>query len=88
MSCKNEAQSNSNLPQGVLLHSLKQHEDERGILIEIFRNEWNAGIKPIQWNTVFSKAGVLRGVHVHTGNIANITQDRMIHASVLSSLLI
>jgi dTDP-4-dehydrorhamnose 3,5-epimerase len=33
--------------------------------MELFRREWGVGIEPIQWNVLASRAGVLRGVHVH-----------------------
>lgn len=39
--------------------------DNRGVFTELFREEWVPGVRPIQWNAVHSKAGVLRGVHVH-----------------------
>jgi len=50
---------------GVKLISLSPHRDKRGCFTEIFREEWNVGVKPIQWNCVASKQNVLRGVHVH-----------------------
>jgi dTDP-4-dehydrorhamnose 3,5-epimerase len=53
------------LPDGVALHRLTMHEDERGVFTEVFRREWGLGIDPVQWNVVSSDAGVLRGVHVH-----------------------
>lgn len=53
------------LPAGVLLRSLAMHQDHRGTFTEIFRQEWDTGITPIQWNCVSSQAGTLRGVHVH-----------------------
>jgi dTDP-4-dehydrorhamnose 3,5-epimerase len=39
--------------------------DGRGTFSEIFREEWDTGIRPVQWNVVRSRPGVLRGVHVH-----------------------
>ena len=53
------------LPAGVQVRTLEVHRDSRGALTEIFRNEWGAGIEPVQWNCVTSSAGTLRGVHVH-----------------------
>lgn len=41
------------------------HEDDRGVFTEVFREEWDIGVRPIQWNVVRNKAGILRGVHVH-----------------------
>jgi dTDP-4-dehydrorhamnose 3,5-epimerase len=57
--------TNTNLPQGVLLHPLTMHTDGRGVLAEIFRDEWRICETPVQWNAVRSKENVLRGVHVH-----------------------
>ncbi|MBI2690332.1 MAG: dTDP-4-dehydrorhamnose 3,5-epimerase family protein [Solirubrobacterales bacterium] len=53
------------LPDGVELHALEPHHDERGVFTELFRDEWNSATEPVQWNVVRSVAGVLRGVHVH-----------------------
>jgi dTDP-4-dehydrorhamnose 3,5-epimerase len=53
------------LPQGVELRALEPHADDRGRFTELFREEWGAGVAPVQWNAVTSEAGVLRGVHVH-----------------------
>ncbi|CAN7178184.1 dTDP-4-dehydrorhamnose 3,5-epimerase family protein [Rhizobium rhizogenes] len=53
------------LPAGVKLHKLTSHEDSRGSFTEIFRNSWDLGVAPVQWNIVRSEANVLRGVHVH-----------------------
>lgn len=53
------------LPAGTLVHALKPHRDERGSFTELYREEWDTGVTPIQWNAVRSEAGVLRGVHVH-----------------------
>jgi dTDP-4-dehydrorhamnose 3,5-epimerase len=39
--------------------------DERGCLFEIFREEWTGAFKTVQWNACSSRAGVMRGVHVH-----------------------
>ena len=53
------------LPPGVALRPLLPHGDDRGCFTELFREEWRAGITPVQWNAVRSEPGVLRGVHVH-----------------------
>ena len=53
------------LPAGVGQINLTMHADERGTFTEVYRNEWDTGIEPAQWNVVRSKAGTLRGVHVH-----------------------
>lgn len=53
------------LPAGFRLRSVQMHGDDRGIFAEVYRQEWDTGIAPVQWNFVTSAAGVLRGVHVH-----------------------
>lgn len=53
------------LPSGVVLRTLNAHPDERGAFTEIFREHWNDGPSPVQWNLVRSGANVFRGVHVH-----------------------
>lgn len=53
------------LPAGVRLHPLQSHVDDRGSMTEVFREEWGAGVRPVQWNFFRSAAGALRGVHVH-----------------------
>jgi dTDP-4-dehydrorhamnose 3,5-epimerase len=53
------------LPAGVKLRQLTPHEDERGCFMEVFRDEWNTDVAPVQWNAVRSEPGVLRCVHVH-----------------------
>ena len=54
-----------NLPDGVALRPLDMNRDLRGSFTEVFREEWDTGISPVQWNIVSSEAGTLRGVHVH-----------------------
>ncbi len=39
--------------------------DRRGVFTEVFRESWDTGIRPVQWNLVRSEPKVLRGVHVH-----------------------
>ncbi len=53
------------LPDGCALFDFSTHGDSRGALTEMFREEWQTGIQPVQWNFVRSNANVLRGVHVH-----------------------
>jgi dTDP-4-dehydrorhamnose 3,5-epimerase len=53
------------LPDGVALHPLIVHADDRGRIGEIFRQEWATGIAPVQWVMAVSAAGVMRGVHAH-----------------------
>ena len=62
----------TDLPEGVVYHTLTTHRDERGWLSEIFRQEWPTGVAPVQWNAVRSEAGVLRGVHVHVRHTDHI----------------
>jgi dTDP-4-dehydrorhamnose 3,5-epimerase len=55
----------SSLPRDLRLTPLQPHRDERGTFLELYREEWETGVQPVQWNVVDSGAGVLRGVHVH-----------------------
>lgn len=50
---------------GVRIVPLDAHPDQRGTFSEIFRDEWNPEVRPVQWNVVHSAGGVLRGVHLH-----------------------
>lgn len=50
---------------GVQIVPLGAHPDERGQFVEVFRDEWPLDLRPVQWNAVRSRAGVMRGVHVH-----------------------
>lgn len=45
--------------------AVKANADDRGCLFEIFREEWVGAFKTVQWNACSSRAGVMRGVHVH-----------------------
>src|SRR5688572_5738628 len=56
--------SKSGIP-GLRLLDLATHEDDRGCLTELFRKTWAPELDAVQWNCVRSRAGVLRGVHVH-----------------------
>ncbi len=53
------------LPHGVRLIELGMNRDLRGNLTELFREEWQCGVAPVQWNVARSARGSLRGVHVH-----------------------
>jgi dTDP-4-dehydrorhamnose 3,5-epimerase len=53
------------LPAGVYLSSLTVHPDERGSLVEVFRESFPGAFPVAQLNVLRSAAGVLRGVHVH-----------------------
>ncbi|HXC52748.1 MAG TPA: dTDP-4-dehydrorhamnose 3,5-epimerase family protein [Candidatus Limnocylindrales bacterium] len=53
------------LPADTTLTRLAAHADERGMVAEIFRATWPTGIAPVQWSTCISRAGILRGMHVH-----------------------
>jgi dTDP-4-dehydrorhamnose 3,5-epimerase len=53
------------LPAGVRAYPLLPNLDVRGSVTEIFREEWNPGPRPVQWNAVVSGSGIMRGVHVH-----------------------
>lgn len=61
------------LPRDIRILELKDHGDERGAFREIFRTPWAAGPTPAQWNMVWSKANVLRGVHVHPSHVDHLT---------------
>jgi dTDP-4-dehydrorhamnose 3,5-epimerase len=47
---------------------LVTHVDGRGSFTELFREEWDIGVAPVQWNAVRSDPGVLRGSHVHVSH--------------------
>lgn len=55
------------LPAGMRLRDLPRFEDDRGSLTELARASWVEGHAPRQFNAVRSRAGVLRGLHVHLG---------------------
>lgn len=65
MSARHAAPAVGSLPHDLGLHTLEPHRDDRGTFLELYREEWPTGVAPIQWNAVDTKAGVLRGVHVH-----------------------
>jgi dTDP-4-dehydrorhamnose 3,5-epimerase len=51
--------------RGVEVRRLVSHADDRGTFTEIFRETWLPAPRFVQWNAVTSRAGTLRGVHVH-----------------------
>ena len=52
--------------EGVVLRDLVAHDDDRGSVSEIFRQDWLPGADAmVQANVSRSRAGVLRGLHVH-----------------------
>lgn len=53
---------------GLKVVSLALHADERGVLSEFFRADWNTDFRPRQWNLVRSAGNALRGVHLHAGH--------------------
>jgi dTDP-4-dehydrorhamnose 3,5-epimerase len=58
--------NNDPLPiDGCAVVPAKPNPDERGCLYEIYRAGWPGAFETVQWNACVSKAGVIRGVHVH-----------------------
>lgn len=57
---------------GVQFRDLTPHHDARGHLIEIYRESWALGERPLQFNAVTNAAGVLRGVHVHVAHVDHL----------------
>jgi dTDP-4-dehydrorhamnose 3,5-epimerase len=53
------------LPFGVSVTALTGIADHRGVLTELFRESWGLVPAPTQWTFTTSRAGVLRGAHVH-----------------------
>lgn len=53
------------LPSGVKLIPLLMHHDNRGMVAELYRKEWDISLEALQWNISHSKSNVLRGVHLH-----------------------
>src|SRR3954454_12176944 len=51
--------------EGVEIHPLDAHRDDRGSFTEMFRDDWGTGIRPVQWNILHSATGALRGMHIH-----------------------
>jgi dTDP-4-dehydrorhamnose 3,5-epimerase len=44
---------------------MRANADARGCLYEIYREQWDGSFPTVQWNACVSRAGVVRGVHVH-----------------------
>ena len=57
--------SDLTLPPGVAMRRLEPHHDRRGWLVEAFRASWAPRIEVEQVNLTWSRAGTLRGSHVH-----------------------
>jgi dTDP-4-dehydrorhamnose 3,5-epimerase len=53
------------LPDGARLIALETHQDPRGELTEIFRNEWHDSPLPVHWMVQRVAANALHGMHVH-----------------------
>jgi dTDP-4-dehydrorhamnose 3,5-epimerase len=50
---------------GVAVSVLAMHRDVRGSVCELFRVDWQVGFEPMQWHALTSRAGTLRGMHLH-----------------------
>ena len=59
------ATNDMTLPLGVRIWPLEPHHDRRGWLVEAFRESWAPGVEGAQVNITWSRAGTLRGSHVH-----------------------
>jgi dTDP-4-dehydrorhamnose 3,5-epimerase len=53
------------LPAGLSLRPLSDGRDHIGSMTELYREDWQLDIAPVQWNFVRTRANTLRGVHVH-----------------------
>jgi dTDP-4-dehydrorhamnose 3,5-epimerase len=49
----------------VVITEFTPHPDQRGVFAEVYRQSWDTGVEPIQWNLVSSRANVYRGFHIH-----------------------
>ncbi len=49
---------------GVVVRPLLMHPDERGSVCELLRIDWEI-FEPVQWHALTSRAGTLRGMHLH-----------------------
>ena len=76
MSGSTTATVTGSLPHDLGLLPLEPHRDDRGTFLELFREEWQTGVHPIQWNVVDTEQGVLRGVHVHPSHDDYLTVVR------------
>jgi dTDP-4-dehydrorhamnose 3,5-epimerase len=50
---------------GVTVRPLLMHRDERGSVCELFRIDWEPGFPAMQWHALTSRAGTIRGMHLH-----------------------
>jgi len=50
---------------GVGVWPLEMHTDNRGYLTEVFRAEWQSGLKPVQWTVLLNVPKSLRGMDIH-----------------------
>lgn len=70
---------------GVKLITLERFDDDRGSFCEAFRASWLKHDKPwIQWNVSRSKAGVLRGLHLHR---RQVDYWHLVEGSALAALV-
>lgn len=53
---------------GIEVHDLTTHRDDRGDLTELYRSDRTVAPPFLQWNVVTSRAGSLRGMHCHVGH--------------------
>jgi dTDP-4-dehydrorhamnose 3,5-epimerase len=53
--------------EGCGIVPIPTNPDGRGYLQELYRQSWPGVFPAVQWNAVVSKAGVVRGTHVHVG---------------------
>lgn len=65
MSAAGSSATVGSLPRDLRLTALTPHRDDRGTFTELYREEWETDVAPVQWNAVDTEPGVLRGVHVH-----------------------
>jgi dTDP-4-dehydrorhamnose 3,5-epimerase len=50
---------------GVDVRRLLMHFDERGSVCELLGADWGTGFVPQQWHSLISRAGTIRGMHLH-----------------------
>lgn len=50
---------------GVIVRPREMHLDGRGCVSELFRVDQDTGLEPLQWHALISRAGTLRGMHLH-----------------------
>lgn len=51
--------------EGVVVGRRLMHRDDRGSVCEVFRVDEDTLFEPRQWHTLISRAGTLRGMHLH-----------------------